>query len=346
MFVLRLLAYFPFYYNEKLYQYRTNRVLLAYPIVFVTTLCVILNWIYITEFQQLTVKIHTDTASVPFMLFSGTCLFLFTFNHCSQYFHFSTVFDVAKQAKKAMQFSQITLDIVDYKSLRKFWFKCIMLPIFCICVNNLRVLRISKTATGKYFKWCIFGLGLFVQEIITNLHYALLLCTSLTFATVNAKLKRIMDEAQRLNDQQHLDKSETPNRMQLFCDLSDRLDRVAEMHYRWSLVAERLQAMFSGSVTIWMVYKQVALMTYLFLMFILASEWLRMQKAHEANEYLVDIIWYGFLLAAQICFELFLLAKECTRATNEVTHILIRLIFFFDIIIITFYIVNSKYCYV
>lgn len=216
-----------------------------------------------------------------------------------------------------MQITDLTSELVDWQSLQKYWCKCLIIPMFSIYVNNIRILNISQVATGSYIEFIIVDIGFFVAEILSILYYALLLCTCQTFAAINAKLAAIMADANRINDR-YSTRNESSHRMQQFCDLSDRLDLVAEMHYRWSSVAERLQRIFSASVTIWILNKTVAVIAHLFLMFVFTCKWPDLQTERDESKYPLVLLIYGGLLVGLFLVELFMLVKECTRATNEV----------------------------
>lgn len=314
MFVVRLFAYFPYYYDKKISRFQTKWFLLVYPIVFICSLCACLSSAFNSFLDSIIrANLFTFTANTVIGIFSLNNLCLFLFNYLSQYFKFAAILHIAKEVKQVMQFTQITIDLVDIKSLKKYWIKCIIIPIFTIYINNFRMISISKPVTSYYFEFIMVDIAFFVAEIPSILHYALLLCTTLTYSAINTKLGAIMDDANRLN--MPANRNESSNRMQKFCDLSDRLDRVAEMHYRCSLVAGRVQHICTGFVTNWILNKNVGLITHLFLMFVFASKW---QSAESPREYPVDLICYGGLLCGVFVVELFMLVNECTRAANEV----------------------------
>lgn len=324
LFIVRLLGYFPYYYDQNKHKFRTNCLLLAYPIVFCPTLCGVLTWSSHALFNQLQTG-FTDAANIVIGVYSLSTFLLYAFNYAAQYFYFQDLLRVAKDAKYATQFTNITPQLVDRQILQTYWIKCIIIPLISICINNIRVLRLSKTASGQYFKLIVIAVGSFAAEIITNLHFALVLCTTLTFGAINGKLKGIMSVAKCLN-QRYVQKKDAPNRMQQFCDLSDRLDHVAEMHFRCSTVAQRLQSIFTGSVTIWIVNKIAALMKQLFMLILLCSELLHMKKVHEPREYPAELLFFGAMLASLIFLEIWMLVKECTRTANEVFWYNLRLV--------------------
>lgn len=310
MFVIRFLGYFPYYYDKQTCQFKTKWFLLLYPIVFVTLLCFALYSIFDTFFDEDSrVQMFTETSNVVISIYTLAGFAILLYNYLGQYFHFAGLLGVAKDATNALQFADLNIELVDWTTLQKYWFKCIIIPIFSLYLNNIRLLRLSKHASYRYVEFIIVDIGFLVAETLSILHHALLLCTYQTFVAINKKLGAIMTDAYRINVM-YSSRSECSSRMQQFCDLSDRLDHVAEMHYVCSSVAARLQRIFSGSVTIWIMSKKVSLIAHWFLMFVFTIHW---QKVPS------DLLWYGGLLSGLFLFEVFMLVKECTRATNEVT---------------------------
>lgn len=319
-FVIRLFGFFPYYINKKSEKCQTTWFLLLYPIVIYIGISSGWIWIFRTIFNDLRVSVFTDTSNIVIGLFSTTNIMLFTLNYCSQYFHFSALFKVANEAKQAIHVTNLSPQLVNWKSLNKYWFKCVIIPILYMTVNDNRILRLSKNANGKYLPFIFIDLSLFCGELIANLHYALLLCTSLTFALINGKLGEIMKEAQTLS-REYSERKDIKNRMQQFCNLSDRLDCVAEMHSRCSSVSEQLQCIFNRSVTFWIFNKQSALVTQLFLVYVMTIDWVHFQIYRENIENPMDLVCLGCALVVLNSLEMFALAKECTQATSEVSYI-------------------------
>lgn len=113
-------------------------------------------------------------------------------------------------------------------------------------------------------------------------------------------------------------KDAVSQQMQQFCALSDRLDHVAEMHYRCAMVAKQLHAIFKGTATIWIFNKCMGLVKQLFMMFVLSSEWLTLTTLQEVHDYPMDVICYSGLMAGLIMVEIYMFVTECTRAASEV----------------------------
>lgn len=318
LFVIRLLGYFPFYLDKESGQFRSNWLLKMYPAVFVFSLSAALNWIFSNFFDDIRSNTFTETANMVIEIYSLANVMLLLFNYLFQYFNFSLLFRAANDAITAIKCTNLTYQLINWKSLNKFWLKCIFIAIYSFTINDIRIARLSNNAKAQYFCLFVVNVGLYAMEIIANLHYALLLITSLTFDVINKKLIEIMDDAHRL-DKKYLELKDTTNPMQHFCDLSDRLDRVAEMHYRCSLVSVQLQNMFSGAVTVWTINKQATLVTHLFMMYITTNQWTMFRTDRVAVKYPTEMLSYGFMMSGMLCWELFVLAKECTLAANEVS---------------------------
>lgn len=318
VFVVRLLGYFPYYFDKKSGKFQTKWFLLLYPIVFVVFLCTALSWVSTSLFDALRITALTDTANIVIGLYTLANCMLFTFSYVSPYFYISRLIRVGYEAKKAMQITNISSQLFDWQSLNKYWFKFLIIPILSISVNHLRILRLAQSVRGEYLKFLIIDISLYVTEIISNLHFALLLYTSLTFSVINGKLIDIMDEANRLNRDFFVKKDNRNNIMQHFCDLSDRLDRVAEMHYRCSSVLEQLQSIFTGAVTLWTIFKQTTLVKHLSMIY-LTFQWMQIEESGRSFEYPLHLMLYALLLSILVGWELFMLTKECARATQEVS---------------------------
>lgn len=276
-----------------------------------------LNWMFTTLFRDLRFNVFTGTSNVVVGLYSITNCMHFIFNFSSQYFNFSHLLNVANELKKAVQITQISSQLGDWRSLYKFWFKCVIIPIVYMTANNIRLIRLANNANGQYLILFLMDMSLFAAELIANLHYALTLCTSLTFAKINGKLVEIMDEAHKLN-MGYANRKDSANKMQQFCDLSDQLDCAAEMHYRCSSVSEQLQSIFNGSVTLWIINKQAALVTQLFMVYIMANEWMCFQMDSNIVENPTDVVCFGCTWVVLISCEFYVLTKACEEATNEV----------------------------
>lgn len=132
-----------------------------------------------------------------------------------------------------------------------------------------------------------------------------------------------MLEAQVLN-RECAKRKNTPNQMQQFCALSDRLDTVAEMHYRWSSISEELQSIFTGVITFWMLDKQMAMVTHIFMMYIAANDLISSQADRDTLNFPLEVVFYGLTLVGIVCWETFALTKECARAAYEVSNYLTK----------------------
>lgn len=111
-FVIRLLGYFPFYFDNKSGHFKTTWFLLVYPVVFVCSLCTSLNLIFNNFFYDFRVKALTDTANIVIELYSIINFMLLLFIYLSQFFYFNRLLKVGNEAKQTMQITNIASKVL------------------------------------------------------------------------------------------------------------------------------------------------------------------------------------------------------------------------------------------
>lgn len=322
LFVLRLFGVWPYFYDPALRRYRTKWFLLVYPLVVWALLLHLFIHSADTLFERIRLEMRTDTARLIYASYSTMCVLTFSSNYFLQYLWFSSIEAALVEAADVV--GRIRSLRVDrpwryWRPLCLYCAKAWLLPaIICLC-DAVRVWSLSPS--NRPAQIMLFELSVFLMGVVPNLHVALLLTVGVLFKRLNEETATVMRLAQKLAQPQASPSDEHCDhfrRMHLFCELSDRLDRVAVLHLQLTEITMRLQQMFSLTLIVWVCFQCMDVVTHAFSAYVFLCEWMMVwQMADKTLAISVTNIGLNLLLAFGTTLDMFLLAKVCATVAGQ-----------------------------
>lgn len=342
LFVLRLCGFWPYYYDTCQRRYRTRWFLLPYPIVMWLLLLLFFDSTSEIVYSWTRIEFHTDTARIIYTLYAGMCVLTFSSSYWLQYLwlgriegELNVASDLLKDVLKNSTSGTGIIPSTPYiRQLLLFMLKAALLPFVAWLLNVTNALRLSLTADQCLRQTAMLELSITIMGLVPNVHIAMLLTATVLYCRLNVETSTIVllaaQQAQPLRRPPSDDHSSDHfRRMQHFCLLSDRLDRVAELHARLTEITTRLNRMFATSLVIWITFKCMEALTHAFLAYVFVCQWLMAQTvagssisreaASSGDRYPVEIVVIDVLVALVAWLDVFLLAKICL-ATDKQVH--------------------------
>lgn len=340
LFVLRAFGFWPYFYDGRQRRYRTTWYLLLYPL---------LVWMLLFRtFGECAEIVYSDTmyefrTQTPVMLYSAYgCISMLSFscNYFLQYRWFRRIeIDTVRGAQLIRDIRQMVADtaaarqpqppercgVIVYFLL--YAVKTAVLPALFFATGMWRTMVISSVGTTKTVYIALFEMSLVIMGLIPNLHVAMLLCVTVLFAWLNAELRDVVrlaaaeqpttagTEAEGAAKHRHR-RVDHYRRMRTFCELSDRLDRVAGLHMRLTLLTRRLHRMLNVSIVIWLSYKMFDLLSHMFMAYVFAA--VHLLEGGHRNGRAGTIVCTDVLLVAFTSLDVFMLTMIAMMAEKEV----------------------------
>lgn len=317
LFVLRLFGFWPYFYDWSQQRYRTRWFLLCYPLIVWLVLQHLFRRSGKIVFGRTRFHFRTVTASIVIQLFRIACAAIFSSNYLLQFAWFGSIERELRCANRLLH------DIAGLnephdgarsmrcgRSVGAFLLKAVLLPLAVFMLDCQRTLRVSLSVHQHYDQVALLLVMFAVIGLVPNVHAAAMLAAGMLFGRLNEEMAAIVRASCELAEPTaggHF------RRMRGFCALSDRLDRVAELHRRLTQLTRRVHRMFGATLLLWLMYKSLDGLMRAFMAYVFANQWLQ-----EAQSIPVLVIVVDVLVTLLAWLDVFLLARICVAADNKV----------------------------
>lgn len=317
--IIQLLGFWPYYFDPSCDKFRTNFIFLLYPlIVFIS---VMISFIYFTEAfmdNRLSEKVLNKTAFFFGQLFSFIWLVIFLTTYIRQYFNHENVkvlllngYELYKRLQISILSKRVCVGLT--RLLIHFIFKMFIINFMIIFVNLELLFEIYNPKLQLNFFVLLGSQVPFVMmNIIPTFFYGCILVISHVFKLINFEIQDIIKEANRIditNDKHSF------LQMKKFCELSDNLDELADLHTKLCEIINQLCCNCSIHMLGWMV-NLFQLFTYkTFVQYIVVMAYFR----NFGN--VIDIprmVVYNLLHIVLMLIELIMMVFNCCDSLNKV----------------------------
>lgn len=322
LFLLRSYGFWPFYYDTESRQYRTNRLLLCYPLVVLASGLYLFERVASELFEHTSFLFYTESAVLLLKLFRGVSAVAFSCNFLLQYLRFGEIERIWKCAERLLR------DILDdlptttsnsgMRLIGVFLLKTVALPTAFALIDFYQIYRFSPVVREEPWKVFVLEGAFFIIGVVTNVYVGAMLAVGHLFGRLNEETRSIATSAAELF--QPMKPGRLRGRAHRFCELSERMDRVAEMHRRLSELATRVHRLFSASVAVYVLYRMLDGLLRAFVAYVFSVQWQLVTLLSESGEFPLLVIVCDVLLAMVDCADLMVLAWICTEADVQVSR--------------------------
>lgn len=182
---------------------------------------------------------------------------------------------------------------------------CPVLQFACVCV---RMAYLDSKSSDHLLLIVIIAVPQAVTSLVPNLFYIITLSVNFVFRMLNNEVRVIMLSFATLE-------KKTPFRMQQqFCDLSDRLDAIAQTHHAVTQLTQRINTLLDINLVFWIWVKSCVLLLQCFTCYMYFLVW----TLWEGSSNPIQVFVTCFASLSLILVELIMLVNMCSTTMKEV----------------------------
>lgn len=330
LFSLRVFGFWPYFYDIKQRRYRTRLFLLCYP----PAVCLVMLSVFGLSARQLfedtSFLFATETARIFIGTFQYWSILSFCGNYALQYRWFDSIDSAVLEAAelladiRLLEFTNATTrqqpDVL--RPLGWFLLKASVLPIAFAFLDSWQMARTTPTVSERPVLMFALQMSVVLIGFLPNLHAALMLATRALFARLNEQIRQIAVAAAAVAEPAHSNRRSF-QRMRQYCDLSERLERVAGLHDRLAALTRRVHAMFSVSLVVYVAYRSMDGLLRMFAAYVFSTQWRRLPALSERNEFPAGVLACDVALSLMDWLDVLMLAWICAQAETEVSLVFV-----------------------
>lgn len=320
LFVVQTLGFLPFRYDVTRSQLVRPPLYYVYPIIFVGVLFTANGFCSFYLYPDTKSTMQLDFISeVPHllqMLFGALYLFACAVGYVNHYVRLDGVQRCIEHGERLWRVRLPAVLSANGVQTPGFWDRIgyfvgkeIVLQLLLMYTYSIKIRKLSPAYGSNWVMLTIVLVPVLAISAMPALFYAGMLTVHFYFGQLNVALGRIVSEVGQPAES-------TFSLQRRCCELSDRLDAVAAVHLALGVVTQRMSALMSAPLCVWLTYKIVGILVLLFYSYMYVSDWLTVATFELASELLVS----GLLAIVLSGIEMVMLAHACMRTQQEVRH--------------------------
>lgn len=332
LFVLRSYGFWPYYYDAGRRAYRTNWLLLGYPLLTLAGGLYLFDRVAGQIFRQASFLFSTETAVLLLRLFRGVSAVAFGCNYLLQYRRFAEIERIWQCGARLVRdiFAELptTTDTArtppSYgRLIGVFLLKSWALPSAFALLELVALYRFSPVVREQPWMVLVLETAFFIIGVATNAYVAAMLAAGHLFDRLNEETAAVAASAAELfRPLRPLGRTPfAAGRAQRFGALSERMDRLAELHRRLCRLTGRVHSVFSASVAVYVLYRMLDVVLRAFVAYVFSVQWQLLTLLSEDGEFPLLVVVCDALMSVLDGADLMVLAWVCTEAGVQVSGV-------------------------
>lgn len=267
----KLFALFPFQvHDEKL---KRNRFAYVYPTIFLLTTIAAISYANRKVVPGTQVAYYSDAINLTLWaliaLFALNFIFTYT-RHYSNLHEFEYIYEECVKIAYLLNYLRIRPN-QSYKGLLVITLiHFFIVPLILICVSYVRLIKIDANAENHHVPIGLLSLTSLISSLVPNLFFASMLAALYFFRLINDKITNVMNKTKELEQG-----NRTPYQIQQqFCNLSDSLDAIAQVHLQLTRVTQRISDLARLNLLFWLSYKGCGIWMQAFTVYMYILGWI------------------------------------------------------------------------
>lgn len=315
--IYKLFALFPFRIDTKYGRLTRYRFPYIYPTIFLLSMiCAISygNRIVLPGTQS---RYSSDVISLALglmiLLYSLTVLFTYTI-HYTRLSEIEAIFEECIKVVNVLKYLKIRLNQPCKRLIIVAIVDVYIIPMLLISVIFVRLLFLDTNAKNHYLLIALLSCTNLVASLVPAFFLVSMLTIFYIFRLLNAQIKNVMRSIAHL---------ETENRtafrvQQQFCDLSDSLDAIAQVHLQLSQLAQRFFNMAKLNLVLWIAYKVCGVLLQSFTVYMYIRSWIMLDNYSLP----IQVLGSNSIGTALWLIEISMMASVCSITMKEVYYII------------------------
>lgn len=188
---------------------------------------------------------------------------------------------------------------------------CLLMPFIQMAIVFSRLLYTDPDAKEHYFFIGMISFSSAITSIVSFLFYCVMLGACYLYRILNAEILKVMTATSQLKSN-----SSFRNQKQ-FCDLSDTLDNIADVHLRVTDVTHRISNLVAINLLLWIMSMASSALLVCLTSYIYCLDWAFVEGFKiPIQVFVCDILSLIFRL-----IEAYMFVHMCSTTMNEVMYI-------------------------
>lgn len=311
IFGAKFFGLFPFNWDEQCHRLAKHRFPLLYPTMFVTILsAAVIYSNYVVFPQTMSYLNSVATKTILYIMY-----IFYVFSILMTYVrHYSTLDDIESVCVDCISIWR-TVDRLGIVKTTIGWRFYVLVIINCLAIPFLqfalifwRMAYLDRNHSKHYLFYIIIAFPNIITSLVPNLFHNLMITVVYVLRLLNTEIRTVMLATTDLA-------SDSPFRIQQqYCDLSDRLDAIAQVHLQVIRVAQKISNLLEINVVIWIMVKACIALLMCFTCYMYCMGWAFV----EGFSIPIQVLVSGVLSLVLMLSEMTMLVNVCAMAMNEV----------------------------
>lgn len=311
IFTAKSLGLLPFRLDRSTHRLTRYRFPLLYPTLFLLCMLSILLYSYRIVIPSTQTQYQSDAIQlilgIRFITYSLTLLLTYV-RHYTRLHEMEAIFTECVTIFQTIHLLKIRFREPCWKLLTLFLSNFMVIPTLQFAISFARMFYLDVKASEHYFFIFIISYPNTITSLLPCLFYILLLGVFYALRLLNDEIRKIMKIAGNLE-------TKTQFRIQQgFCELSDSLDIIGQVHLRVSLVAQRITDLVIINLVMWIVFKACALLMTLYTTYTYCVGWAFFVEFGMP----IQVLTFGLISLLVTCTELTMFVHMCWTTMKEV----------------------------
>lgn len=293
----KMLGLLPFHLHRNPLRITRYRCPFLHPTCFVLFLIVFMLHSYSVVIPNTQLHYESDAISLCMIivLVSYSLTLVLTFS--TLYTKLSTIeaiFADCVVIKQAIDQLQIRIVEPEWWLVLLFMVNFLVNPMLQLTISFLRLVYLDVHASEHYFDILMLSYPNTITSLVPCMLYSVLFGVCFTLRLLNDEIREIMKSTGDL-------KTATRFRIQKrLCELSDRLDAIAQVHLEVLLVAQKINDMLMMNLVMWITFKACAVLMTIYTCYTYCMSWAFFEKFEMPIQVLSLGIGSGFVTLMEI----------------------------------------------
>lgn len=295
-------------HNKTLTRYRFP---LVYPILFLVLLFSSVIYTNLIVLPNAMTKFSSDSIKLTVVIMNALTVLQIVFTYVRHYSALNEIEEVFHECFTIWRtIHDLEIHLEDPGRQYYFWLimNYFVNPLVQFGLIYIRMAFLDLKSSDHFVLIAIIGVPNILTSLVPNLFHNIMLVTFYVLNVLNIELKTIVSAIKELD-------VETPFRIQKqFCDLSDRLDAISQLHLEVIRVVQRINNLLNINLMLWIMVKACITLLMCFSFYMCLMRWAFV----EGFVLPIEVFISGILSIVMISIELVMFVNICWKTTTEV----------------------------